>query len=120
VFHILLVAEFGVIQVAKLLGLEGDKPGWGQLQNLEAVLKKKRLELIEIEKKHHKFLEDVVPLATVVKDSWRHKLTHVDNQIVWQDTDFSRKVAEEEIIAATRGFMRKLANRLPAEERQEV
>jgi hypothetical protein len=57
-------------------------------------------------------LENVIPLAIVVKDSWRHKLDHVDNQIRWVDTDFSPQVTEE-IISATRGFMRKLAMELP-------
>ncbi|HSY35561.1 MAG TPA: hypothetical protein VK814_07425 [Acidobacteriaceae bacterium] len=108
VFHILLVAEYGVIQVATLLEVNADKPGWSQVERLQKILKKPYAERSELEKKHSKLLEDVVPLAMVVKDSWRHKLTHVDNQIVWEDTDFSPMVAEE-IISATRGFMRKLA-----------
>jgi hypothetical protein len=31
VFHILLVAEYGVIKTSELLGVQGDKPGWGSL-----------------------------------------------------------------------------------------
>lgn len=112
VFHILLVAEYGVILIAKLMGVAGDKPGWGQLQRLEKILKKPYPERDTLEQEHTKLLEAVVPLAIVVKDSWRHKLTHVENQIVWNDTDFSPQVAEE-IINATRGFMRKLATELP-------
>jgi hypothetical protein len=116
VFHVLQVAEFGVIQIAKLLGVEGDKPGWGSLKRLQELIKDPFPKRIPLAQKHSKLLEDVVPLAIVVKDSWRHKLDHVDNQIVWVDTDFSPNVAEE-IISATRAFMRKLASELPQPRR---
>jgi hypothetical protein len=113
VFHILLVAEFGVITLAKLLQVEGDKPGWGALDRLRRILQKPYSERNELEQLHSKLLENTVPLAFVVKDSWRHKLTHVDNQIIWNESDFTERTAEE-IITATRGFMRKLAMDLPA------
>jgi len=41
VFHILLVAEFGVIQIATLFGVQGDRPGWGALDRLEKNTKEK-------------------------------------------------------------------------------
>jgi hypothetical protein len=34
VFHALQVAEYGVIQVAELMQVQGDKPGWGSLKLL--------------------------------------------------------------------------------------
>jgi hypothetical protein len=112
VFHILLVAEFGVIELAKLMGVEGDRPGWGSLERLQKILRRPFPDRSDLEKTHSKLIENVVPLAVVIKDSWRHKLTHVDNQIVWNDTDFSPQVAGE-IISVTRGFMRRLARELP-------
>lgn len=112
VFHILQVAEYGVIQVGELMEELGDRPGWSCLQKLRKLISVPYPQRIPLAQKHTKLLEDVVPLAIVVKDSWRHKLDHVDNQIVWIDTDFSPNVAEE-IVAATRGFMRKLALELP-------
>ena len=112
VFHVLQVAEYGVIQVAKLLQVAGDKPGWGSLKRLADLIKEPYPKRSALAQKHSKLLENVVPLAIVVKDSWRHKLDHVDNQIVWVDTDFSPMVAGE-IISATRAFMRKLALELP-------
>jgi hypothetical protein len=64
-----------------------------------------------------------------IKDSWRHKISHVENKLNWMDTDFSPQVAVE-IISATRGFMRRLATDMPilavigdktnAAEKQEV
>ena len=112
VFHVLQVAEYGVIEVAKLLQVEGDKPGWGSLKKLTDLIKESYPKRTLLAQRHSKLLENVVPLAIVIKDSWRHKLEHVDNQIVWVDTDFSPNVAEE-IVTATRGFMRKLALELP-------
>lgn len=112
VFHVLQVAEFGVIQVANLLQVSGDKPGWGSLKRLQKLISVPFPEREPLAQTHSKLLENVVPLAIVIKDSWRHKLEHVDNQIVWVETDFSPNVAEE-IISATRAFMRKLASELP-------
>jgi hypothetical protein len=112
VFHILQVAEYGVIQVGDLLGVLGDKPGWSCLQKLRDLIAIPYPKRTDLAQQHTKLLENVVPLAIVVKDSWRHKLDHVDNQIRWVDTDFSPHVAEE-IVSATRGFMRKLAAELP-------
>jgi hypothetical protein len=117
VFHILLLAEYGVIRLAKVMGVEGDKPGWGGLDRLRKITDRPYPQRSDIEKQHSELLENAVPLAVVIKDSWRHKLSHVDNQIVWMDTDFSPQVAEE-IIAAVRGFMRKLAQDLPQDKEE--
>jgi hypothetical protein len=112
VFHILQVAEYGVIKVAELLQVPGDKPGWGSLKRLQELIKEPFPKRTPLAQTQSKLLENVVPLAIVIKDSWRHKLDHVDNQIIWVDSDFSPIVAEE-IISAVRAFMRKLASELP-------
>lgn len=112
VFHILQVAEYGVIKIGELMNVLGDKPGWSCLKKLQDLISIPYPQRTPLAQKHSKFLQDVIPLAVVVKDSWRHKLDHVDNQIVWVDTDFSPEVADE-VIKATRGFMRKLAAELP-------
>ncbi len=112
IFHALLIAEFGVIEVAKLFGVEGDKPGWGALERLERINTKPHKDKSDLEKKHAQFLGNVMPLMLAVKDSWRHKISHVENKLIWMDTVFSPQIAEE-IISATRGFMRRLATDLP-------
>ncbi len=112
VFHALLVAEFGVIKVAEFFGVQGDKPGWGSVERLQRITQKPHKDRSDIERRHFEFLEKLVPLMLAIKNSWRHKLDHVDNQLKWLDTDFSPKVAKE-IISATQGFMRVLANDLP-------
>jgi hypothetical protein len=112
VFHSLLVAEFGVIKVAEFFGVQGDKPGWGSVERLQRITQKAHKDRSEIERDHFELLEKMVPLMLSIKNSWRHKLDHVDNQLKWLDTDFSPKVAKE-IISATQGFMRVLAHDLP-------
>lgn len=112
VFHALLIAEYGVIKVAELFGVAGDKPGWGALDRLKRIHEKKYSDKTPLEQQHADFLANLLPLAFAMKDSWRHKISHVDNKLEWMDTDFSPEVAKE-IISATRGFMRRLATDLP-------
>jgi hypothetical protein len=112
VFHVMLVAEYGIIQVASLFGVAGDKPGWGALDRLQRINDKQWNDKTPAEQEHSKFLENLLPLAFAMKESWRHKLNHVANKIEWMDTDFSPEVASD-IISATRGFMRRLATDLP-------
>jgi len=112
IFHVLLVAEYGLIQVAKLLNVAGDKPGWGSLQRLEKILKTDYKDRSLLQQEHSALLSNVVPLTAAIKDSWRHKISHVENKLVWLDADFSPQIAEE-IISAVRGFMRRLASDMP-------
>ncbi|MGO9776427.1 MAG: hypothetical protein ACLPM3_07580 [Terracidiphilus sp.] len=82
------------------------------MKRLATILGKPYPQRSTLEQQHSKLLEEVVPLAIIVRDNWRHNLDHVDNQIVWVNTDFSPQVAGE-IISATRAFMRKLASDIP-------
>jgi hypothetical protein len=113
IFHVLLVAELGVIELAKAISVGGDKPGWGSLERIDQILRKSYSSRSDIEKKHTHLLEQLQPLMLSMKNSWRHKITHVDNKLEWIDTDFSPQIAKE-IISAVRGFMRRLAQELPS------
>jgi hypothetical protein len=112
IFHVMLVAEFGVIETAKVFKVEGDRPGWGALDRLLRISDKKWADKSPLEQTHSEFLANLVPLALAIKNSWRHKISHVDNKLEWMDTDFGPDVAKD-IVSATRGFMRKLATDLP-------
>jgi hypothetical protein len=111
-FHMLLVAEYGVIAVAELLGVAGDKPGWGALDRLQKTNDKKWSDKTLVEKQYSDLLGKILPLMFSIKNEWRHKISHVDNKLEWVDTDFSPQVAER-IISATLGFMLCLAAELP-------
>jgi hypothetical protein len=112
VFHILLVAEFGVIQVATLLNVAGDKPGWGALDRLEKILKKDYTQRLPVEQEYSELLQHLAPLLQSIKNSWRHKISHVDNKLDWIESDFSPASANR-IITATCGLMDCLAAELP-------
>lgn len=112
VFHAMLIAEFGVIQVAEFFGVAGDKPGWGALERLQRINDKKWPDKTPLEQQHAKFLEGLLPLAFSMKNSWRHKMDHVANKIIWIDTSFDPDFAKD-IISATSAFMRRLADDLP-------
>ncbi len=111
IFHSLLVAEFGIIQMGQLLNVAGDKPGWSCVERLQKIIDKKYSDRSPLEQQHSKFLQDTMHLIAAVKD-WRHKISHVDNRLIWLNTDWSPQQAEE-IMIATRGLMRKLAHELP-------
>lgn len=75
------MAEFGVIQVAKAVGIGGDKPGWAcldQIQKLLAMEFKNRPQKIQ---EHCALLEQLMPLLLSMKNSWRHKISHVENRL---------------------------------------
>ena len=111
-FHVLLVAEYGVVDLARLLNVAGDKPGWGAMERLEKISAKPYKEKSELEKKYSSVLDGIMPFALSIKNQWRHKISHVENKLVWVDTDFSPRLAED-IIGAVRAFMDKLASDLP-------
>jgi hypothetical protein len=113
VFHILLVAELGVIEIATLIGVAGDKPGWNSLKRIDDVLDIPPDKRTPAQQKYSSLLSSVAPLLRSMKESWRHKISHVENQLEWLDADFSPRVAEE-ISVAVRGFMIRLAKDIPA------
>jgi hypothetical protein len=112
-FHALLVAEYGVIVLAKLLQVAGDKPGWAALERLERISDKPYKDRSPLEQKYSSVLDGMMPFAHSIKNEWRHKINHMENRLVWLDTDFSPQMAGD-IINAVRGFMHKLATELPA------
>ena len=121
VFHAMLVAEFGAIEVGRLVAVGDPKPGWpGTIREMRRIVHGTKhggqpKPLTPLEHKHRNFLEQLLPLMESVQDGWRHKISHADNRIVFLSGEFSFQVAEE-ITTATRGFMRRLAMDLPSDE----
>lgn len=68
-FHVLLVAEFGVIKVSELFNVAGDRPGWGALERLQRINDKKPSDKSALEQQHSDFLKNLLPLAFSIKDS---------------------------------------------------
>jgi hypothetical protein len=113
VFHIILVAEAGAIEVGKLIEITDPKPGWNSvLREMGHIFPPAKRSLKPVEQKHFTLLEQLWPLMQGIKHAWRDKISHVENRLVLMTGEFSPQIAED-IIVATRGFMRRLAIDLP-------
>jgi hypothetical protein len=117
VFHVILVAEAGAIEVGKLIEITDPKPGWNSvLREMDRILHRAKFpDLKPSEQEHYKLLEQLWPLMQGMKDAWRHKISHVENKLVLMTGDFSPQIAED-VIVATRAFMRRLVIDLPVSE----
>ena len=116
VFHSTHVIECGLIALGEFMGITDPKSGWTAVSNeLEKiVVKTKHQERTDFHKKHIAFLEQMHGVVVPLKSSWRNKISHSQGRLVLMTNEFSPDVAEE-IIIASRSFMRRLATELPNE-----
>jgi len=114
IFHAMLVAEIGAIEVGKLIGIDDPKPGWpSTIREMNRIVHREKYpDLKPIEQKHRDILGQLLPMMESMQDAWRHKISHVENKLVLMTGDFNDRVAEE-ILIATRSFMRRLATEMP-------
>lgn len=113
VFHSLLVVESGLIDLGKVMGVIDPKPGWDATS-------KKLSQLVN--DGHGKYpstmliafgvCEQINQSVQTMKHAWRNRVNHAAGRLVIMQSDFVPDIAEE-IIVATRGFMRRLATDLP-------
>jgi hypothetical protein len=61
---------------------------------------------------HSQFLEQIDATIEALKSAWRNKISHAQNKLTLLTRDFSREVSEE-IVFASRSFMRRLATDAP-------
>jgi hypothetical protein len=69
-------------------------------------------ELKACEKQYRDLLGQLLPQMEAIETGWRHKISHVANRLVLMSAEFSPEIAEE-ILVATRAFMRTLSIALP-------
>jgi hypothetical protein len=114
VFHSVQVIEHGLIEVGKWLpNLRDPKSGWTAVCNeLSRIIKSERGKLSPFEREHFSFIEQLTGTIEPLKNAWRNKISHAQGRLVVLSPDFAPEIAEE-IMLATRGFMRRLANDLP-------
>jgi hypothetical protein len=116
VFHSLQVIEAGVIKLGQFIEVSDPKPGWSAtLNELNRILKKNYNDLTLFEKEHRDFFEQVKATIEALNNAWRNKISHVNGKLKLMTADFSPEIAEE-ILFATRAFMRRLADGLPPTE----
>jgi HEPN domain-containing protein len=113
VFHSVQVIETGLIALGNFLGVKDPKSGWTATANeLERIVKKKYTDLTTFESQHLGLLKQIQATVVALQDAWRNKISHAQGRLSVMTADFSPHVAEE-ILMATRGFMRRLATDLP-------
>jgi HEPN domain-containing protein len=113
VFHSVQVIETGLIALGSFLGVKDPKSGWTATANeLERIVKKRYADLTPFESQYIGLLKQIQATVVALQDAWRNKISHAQGRLSVMTADFSPHVAEE-ILMATRGFMRRLATDLP-------
>jgi len=114
VFHSLQIVEVGLIELGTFIGVTDPHSGWTAVANqLKKIVSKKYDDRTEFEKTHAAFLEQVQATVEALKNAWRNKISHAQGRLVLMTKDFSPEVSEE-ILFATRAFMRRLSEGLPS------
>jgi len=107
VFHSLMVTEHGLVKLGSLIGVTDPKLGWdASYRKLAEIVNNGRN--ANTTGLDFDFLEQVNGCVQAMKFAWRNKVNHATGKPVLMGGGFAPYVAEE-IILATRGFMRRLA-----------
>ena len=113
VFHSVQVIEHGLIHIGKFLSVNDPISGWTAVASaLKKVIDKKYGDRTDFEKKNFVFIEQMQGTVEALKNAWRNKISHAHGKLVLLTSEFSPDVSEE-IMTASRGFMRRLATELP-------
>ena len=114
VYHSVGAIESCLIHLGKFIGIHDPLSGWTAVT--------KRLNILVIQTKYDdlepkfkncfSFLEQMQAVAQALKSAWRNKISHAHGSLVLMTTDFSPDIAEE-IMIASRSFMRRLATEMP-------
>jgi hypothetical protein len=113
IFHSLQIVEVGLIELGKFIQVADPKSGWTAVANeLSRIIKKNYNDRTDFEKQNFAFLEQVHGTVEALKNAWRNKISHVQGKLILLTKDFSPDIAEE-ILFASRAFMRRLADGLP-------
>jgi len=114
VFHSVQIVEVGLIELGTFIKVADPRSGWTAVSKaLDAITQKPHKTRSRFERKNFEFLEQVQGTVQGLKNAWRNKISHAQGRLVLMTTDFSPEIAEE-ILFATRGFIRHLAVGIPA------
>jgi hypothetical protein len=111
VFHSLLIAEAGLIELGRHIGVTDGKLGWDATsKKLESIVKAGRSDYsLAIP---FNGLEQINQCVQSMKMAWRNKVSHEANRLMIMVPDFSEPIAQE-VIYATRSLMSRLAIEIP-------
>ena len=113
VFHSVQITEVGIIALGKLVDVTDSRPGWtATAGKLKKIIDKKHQDRTVFEQANFAFIEQIQATVEALKNAWRNKISHTDGRLTLLTADFSPDVAED-ILSATRAFMRRLATDAP-------
>jgi hypothetical protein len=113
VFHSTQAIETGMLYLGKFLSVKDPKPGFvATVNELNRIVKLDPQKRSAFELQHYAFIEQIHASVISLQNAWRHKISHVAGRLTLMTADFSEEVAEE-ILMATRAFMRRLATEMP-------
>jgi hypothetical protein len=117
VFHCVQIIEHGLLELGTFLSVNDPISGWTAVANeLKKIINKKHDQRSDFEKKHFQFIEQMQGTVEALKNAWRNKISHVSGQrLLLVSSEFTPDTAEE-IMTATRAFMRRLTESLPNEK----
>lgn len=115
VFHCIQAIECGLIEFGKFLKVNDPKSGWTTVTSRLSILvtKTKYPDLDLLYQEHFAFLEQMNGAVSALNGAWRNKISHSQGRLALMTSEFSPEVAEE-IMIASRSFMRRLATELPS------
>jgi hypothetical protein len=113
VFHSVSAIEAGLEHLGTFLSVTDHQSGWTSVsRELNKIVNKKYPELTPFEKDNKFFIEQMQGVTEALKSAWRNKISHAQGKLTLMTGEFSPDVAEE-IMMASRSFMRRLATELP-------
>lgn len=113
VFHSLQIVEIGLIDLGRVIVANDPQTGWNATTNrLKKILATKYPDRTPFQNQHSQFLEQISATIEALKSAWRNKISHAQDKLVLLTSDFTPEIAEE-ILLASRSFMRRLATDAP-------
>jgi hypothetical protein len=114
IFHSVEVVEVGLLELGMFIGVNDPHSGWSAVANeLKKIVGKQFADRTDFERLNYQFLEQTQGTVEALKNAWRNKINHAQGRLYLLSKEFTPEIAEE-ILIATRAFMRRLAEGLPA------
>jgi hypothetical protein len=113
VFHSLQIVEVGLIELGRVIVVNDPQTGWNATtKKLNKIIATKHPDRTPFQQQHYQFLEQISATIEALKSAWRNKISHAQGKLVLMTSDFTQEIAEE-ILFASRAFMRRLATGAP-------
>lgn len=117
VFHSVQIVEAGLIELGTFIQVNDPLSGWTSVaQRLKKIIETNYQDLSAFEKANRPFLEQLQGTVEALKNAWRNKISHAHGKLTIMTGEEFHPDVVQEILSATRAFMRRLADGLPEPE----